>query len=361
MSSWIVDAARRQAGKQLAVSAIVLGVLVTLLGANWGYVREYFRGAHPVSAQELIGAAPSTRGWIRVQADKLHATGLQVITVRKKRGIERSRSVSTEFFVAEVGNRLLLVRGVPGQTALLEGTLAPPDPEAMSRLLDKPESRATLSSRFLPQMMDTHDYAGSATIWLPVGGLLALAALVWGGLGLARWRQPTSHPAVKPFVANQSLPAASASIERDIANAKTVKVGATTLTRRFVITQSLTKLDIQPATQLLWAFKQVTQKKMYYVIPAGKTYAAVLNFESGTVTLGGKEAVVDKALAFLTEHAPWAMYGHSPEIAAVYKDKRQREQLKAHVRSGIEKARAAAAAAATTTAATPAGADARLA
>ena len=44
----------------------------------------------------------------------------------------------------------------------------------------------------------------------------------------------------------------------------------------------------------------------------------------------------------MAEHAPWALYGHSPEIAAVYKDKKQREQLKAHARSGIEKARAAA-------------------
>ncbi len=346
MSAWIVDAARRQAGKQAAAAAIVLVVLVALLLANRDYVREYFRGAHAVSAQELIGGGPGTRGWIRVQADKLHGTGLQIITVRKKHGVERSRSVTTEYFVAEIGDRLLLVKGEPGQGANLQGTLALLDQDAMSRLIDKAPSKAALQARFLPQMINTHDYAGSANLWLPVGGVLALAALVWGGLGFARWRNPLSHPAVKPFAADKSLEPASANIARDIANAKTVKVGATTLTRRFVITQSLTKLEIRPTTQLLWAFKQVTQKKMYYVIPAGKTYAASLNFEQGTVMLNAKEPVVDRALAFLTEHAPWAVYGHSPEIAAVYKDKKQREQLRQHVRSGIEKARAAATAAA---------------
>jgi hypothetical protein len=97
---------------------------------------------------------------------------------------------------------------------------------------------------------------------------------------------------------------------------------------------------------LLWAFKQVTQKKMYYVIPAGKTYAAVLNFESGTVTLSAKEDAAHRALGFLAEHAPWAVLGHSPEIAAIYKDKKRREELRAHVREGIEQAQAAAAAAA---------------
>ena len=104
----------------------------------------------------------------------------------------------------------------------------------------------------------------------------------------------------------------------------------------------------RPSRQLLWAYKRVTQKKMYYVIPAGKTYAAVRNFENGSVTLNGKEADVDRALGFMAEYAPWALYGHSPEIAAAYKDKRQREQLKAHVRSGIEKARATTSAAAST-------------
>jgi hypothetical protein len=80
---------------------------------------------------------------------------------------------------------------------------------------------------------------------------------------------------------------------------------------------------------------------------AGKTYAAVLKFENGSVTLNGKEPDVDRALGFMAEVAPWALYGHSPEIAAAYKNKRQREQLKAHVRSGIEKARAASNATAT--------------
>lgn len=351
MSSWIVDAARRQAGKQTAAAAVVVAVLGALLVANRDYVREYFRGAHVVSTQDLVSGAPSTRGWIRVQADKLHNTGLQVITVRKKHGIERGRSVSSEYYVAEVADRLLLVKGVPGQGSRLEGTLVSPDNEAMSRLLEKPETRAALSSRFLPQMIDTHDYAGSADVWLPVGGLLALAALVWGAIGARRWRQPMLHPAVKPFVADQSLQAAASNIARDVASAKTVKVGATTLTRRFVITQSLTKLDIQPTTRLLWAFKQVTQKKLYYVIPAGKTYAASLNFEKGSVLLNGKEPVVDKALAFLAEHAPWVVYGHSPELAAAFKDKRQREQFKVHVRNGIEKARAGASAAPTSAAA----------
>jgi hypothetical protein len=352
-SNWIVDAARRQAGKQLAVATIVLAVLLALLIGNWAYVREYFRGAHAVGTPELIAGGPATRGWIRVQAEKLHTTGLQVITVRKKRGVERSRSVSSEYFVAEVGERLLLVKGVPGQGQLLQGTLVPMDGDAMTRLFDKPEQRAALASRFLPQMIDTHDYAGSANLWLPVGGLIALAALIWGGLGFARWRNPLSHPAVKPFAADRSLKPASEAIARDITNAKAVKLGQTTLTRRFVITQSLTKLEIKPTTQLLWAYKQVTQKKMYVVIPAGKSFAAMLKFDNRTVTLASKEAQIDQALEFLVEHAPWAVYGHSPEIAAAYKDKRQREQLKAHVRAGIEKAREAAAAAAAAAPAAP--------
>jgi hypothetical protein len=70
--------------------------------------------------KDLIAGALGTRGWIRVSADKLHGTGLQVVTVRKKRGV------------------------------------------------------------------DTHVYSGSADVWLPVGGVIALVVLIWGGLAFTR-------------------------------------------------------------------------------------------------------------------------------------------------------------------------------
>lgn len=344
MSSWMLKAIRKQTAAQWMMAAAVLLALLAVLVSHWGYVREYFRGAHAVSAAELIAAAPSTQGWIRVQADQLHPTNMQVITVRKKRGVERGRSVTSEFFVAEIGDRLMLVNGLPGQTSLLEGTLAPLDAEAMSRLLDKPEARSQIGPRFLPQMMDTHDYAGSANIWLPLGGMLALFAAVWGGMGLMRWQQPEKHPVAKKLQTLGEPDKVSRAVERDMAGAAKLKVGDTTLTPRFAVKHPLLKLEVQALSELLWVYKKVIQKKLYYVIPAGKSYTLCLRFADGaSMDLAGKEAAVDGALAFLLEHAPWAVFGHSDEVAAVFKDKRKRPQLLAHVQQRQDALRAAAA------------------
>jgi type II secretory pathway component PulM len=34
--------------------------------------------------------------------------------------------------------------------------------------------------------VDTHVYSGSADVWLPVGGVIALVVLIWGGLAFTR-------------------------------------------------------------------------------------------------------------------------------------------------------------------------------
>lgn len=340
MSLWIVDAAKKQATKQLALAAAVLAIIAVVAVSNADYLRSYFKGAQSVSAADVTNGLVRSDAWIKLQADKLHPTGLQEITVRKKRGVERGREVSSEYFVAEIGDRLMLVKGVPGQGAELDGTMKPMEEKAYAQLFSDPAKAAALRPKFVTQMMDTHDFGASAGNWLPFGGFVALAALVWGGIGLARWRNPHAHPAVKPFVADGSLDAASNSIARDVGTRKFVSTGNVTLTRRFIVRQGWSSLDIKPATELLWAFKQVTQKKMYYVIPAGKAVAASLNFDKGTINLSAKEDKVDEVLAWVSEHAPWAVLGHSEEIAAIYK--KQRDQLKSHVKEGIEKARAEA-------------------
>lgn len=341
MSLWIEKAARRQAGKQLALAAAVLVVIAAAMASNMDYLRSYFAGARNVSASELVTDRVGLGTWIQVNADKLMPTGVQEIRVRKKRGVERGREVSAEFFVAEIGEKFLLIKGVPGQTSKLEGTLVPMNHEAFTNVIGDAAKAAAVRPRFMTHMMDTHDFGSSAGNWLPVAGFVALGALFWGGMGLARWRNPSSHPAVKALAKNDQLASASNSIARDLGTNNARTLGQVTLTRHFLVRQTWHGLDIKPLTDLLWAYKQVVKRKIYYVIPAGQTFGAAFNFDKLKVAVSGKEADVDEALAWSMQHAPWTAYGHSDELAAVYKN--QRKELQAHVKAGIERARADAA------------------
>jgi hypothetical protein len=100
MSNWILQAARRQSGKQLALALVVLTIVVMLMLSNKDYIREYLRGPHTITANELNPSSSKTQGWLTLRADKIHPTGIQEITVRKKRGVERGRSVSAVYFIA---------------------------------------------------------------------------------------------------------------------------------------------------------------------------------------------------------------------------------------------------------------------
>jgi hypothetical protein len=328
MSNWILQAARKQSGKQITLSLAALGIVTMLLLSNIDYVREYFRGAHEVSASDLKTSNPQTAGWISLKANKVHNTGLQEITVRKKRGIERSRSVSAVYFIAEVGTQYVLVKGDEGQTTALKGTFEPMNSEIAEQIFKDPQMQE-MRPLFYPLVMNTHDYDNEASTWLPVGGLVALGALIWGGIGFMRFRKPETHPAVKPFVAAGTLDAAGKSMARSLKEKSALKLGNSLVTPQYVVTQGWLKLDIKLLDELLWAFKVVTQKKLYYIIPAGKTYSASLNFEKGTLLLGGKEKKVDDVLEFVAERAPWASFGHDDGMAQVYK--KQRASLVEHV------------------------------
>ena len=354
MDHWITKAARRQAGTQTIMAAIVLALLASWGASNLTYLREVFRGPHALSAADLA-ADRGTQGWVKVQADKLHATGLQQITVRKKRGVERGRSVSAEYFVAEIGDKLVLVRGMPGQSPALEGEFVQVDARALGELFKGAELEK-MKTVLHPRMIDTHDFAETGSTGLWVGGLAALFAAGWGLLGFVRWRDPKKHPGVKVLAAggDAMLADASRKIERDLATAgRHIAFGSgVTLTSEFAVRCSWFGFEVLPMEHLLWAYKQVTKQKLYYVIPAGKTFAAELHFRDGKLTLAGKEPKVDEALVFAARMAPWAVLGWSDEVKAMVGNKQRRRELIAHV-DGVRAKLTAQAAQAAQAVATP--------
>jgi hypothetical protein len=333
MNDWITKAARRQAGTQAAIASLVLALLAWGALSNLPYLREVFSGPHALSATDLA-AGRGTQGWVKVQADKLHATGVQQITVRKKRGVERGRSVSAEYFLAEIGEKLVLVKGVPEQSAELEGEFVPVDARALGEIFKGPELekvKAVLHSR----MIDTHDFSESGSTALWIGGLVAVFALGWGLLGFMRFHDPKKHPAVKPLVAAGQgvLEAASHKIEQDLAlPGRHLALGSgVTLTSEYAVHRSIFAFEVSAFADLLWAYKRVTRRKLYFVIPLGKTFAAQLHFRDGAIASAGKEPKVDEALTFIANAAPWAVFGYSDEVKALYDNKQRRRELIVHV------------------------------
>ena len=58
---------------------------------------------------------------------------------------------------------------------------------------------------------------------------------------------------------------------------------------------------------------------MYFVIPVSRTSEAILVFYGGSATVPARKKRVDDLLEFAVRRSPWAVFGHTQEIASLFK------------------------------------------
>ncbi|MGL4576380.1 MAG: DUF6709 family protein [Burkholderiaceae bacterium] len=313
---------------RVVAALIVLATLVFSLAANAKYIRSFFNGPTAMSSAQLgaakdLDSLPSA--WVTLSADAVHATGLQQISVRKKHGVERSRSVSANYFVAQMGDRLLLVKAHDDTpTKVLTGELKWIAADAQAQLLQgiPAAEQASTRQRFYPLMLDTADFKDGGYIGFTIAGLIAAAMLIVGGIAFQRWSNPAKHPALQAAAKWGTPDVVAAKVQNELQAPGVLKLKGFTFTQNFLMRKTLFSFDLKRLDDLLWAYQKVTQKKLYYVIPAGKTYELKLNFADAELAIPGKEAQIGQAIDQLAAARPWIVYGYSDQLAALWKKKR---------------------------------------
>ena len=323
--NWMEAKIRRASAMRLFLAIAVLVIVAGMLAANARYFRNFFKGPYAIPVAELK-AAPSAkdlpRYWVTVTADKIVETGFQEITIHKKHGVERSREVSASYHVAALGDRLLLVKSHRDTPSVaLIGYLKPVAEPVDEKFFLSPDI-VEIRSKFLPMMLDTGDFEGDGQFGLVVAGLLSLAALVFGFMAWGRYRNPGAHPVIRNSRNWGAPDDVSATIQAELVSGKTLKMGGYVFTPTFLVRDELLNFEVLRLDEVLWAYKHVLAKKLYYVIPAGKTFSVRLNWLNHNVTVNGKEADVGAVLQYFTNYLPWTLVGYSDELAAAYKKKR---------------------------------------
>lgn len=330
-ANWLLAQVRRTARNRIILAALlVLGALAVLIG-NRAYLKEYFQGPAYLSAGELERAGSLDaldRRWIRVEAVAVEDTGVTEITVRTKRGVERGRSVTASYHAALLGSRILVVKhaaeGSPG--TLLTGELRPLEGK-LAEALFKDGAGAAMRPMFMPMQLEATDYRASGH-WILLGVIATLAVAAWLVLTSRGWlAAPHTHPALRRASAWGDLRALDAAVAEDRLGA--LNLAGWELGRRFLVRSSLLGLELHRLDELLWAYGEVTKKKLYYVIPAGQTQALVLRWRDRTVRIDCKEAVMLGALEQVVAGQPWIMVGWSKDAETFYD--RQRGRFAAEV------------------------------
>lgn len=337
--NWLFAAARSTGRNRLVLATLVALITVIGLASQAQYLREYFSGPARVSAADLLAlhsVQQAPRRWVRLEvpAGSLHATGLQEITVRTKRGVERGRSVSATYHAAVINQHGLLVKvaGEEPPSGLLVGELVPMEDGVASSLF-KGES-AGMRDAFLPFELHVHDYRSSGH-WIlaaAVGALLFAAVFASSG---RRWmNSPDQHPAVAKCKAWGDLRALAQELET-VAQFGT-KLAGWRLGDRYLVRHALLALEVHALDELLWVYFEVTKKKLYFVIPAGQTTALVFKWRDATVRVAVDENEAAGAVAALAENYPWVIYGWSKETQQMYE--KQRGNFAVFVRKAREQA-----------------------
>ena len=146
----ILQAARRDSKFLFVTSLIVFGFCAIVLVYNWTYVYNWILG--PFTFDAALAAPNGPREFITVDASDLKATTvIEESTVRLFRGAVESTSVNANYFVADVGGKLLIVKLDPefsGDT--VEGRLKP----LSNALRTKIEQRASSELSLHPAVLD---------------------------------------------------------------------------------------------------------------------------------------------------------------------------------------------------------------
>lgn len=323
MTTWIERTARQKSIGQVVLFLVVTAIVVWICAENRAYLKVFFKGPPPATAADLDMAEHEVNGeeliatpYVTITGDKVLNTGVQEVTTTD--GF--IKNVSAGYYALEVGDRILIVKSgkTPSTTVGGELELMPFD---LKSDLFPPGTDPTEEAVVYPLLLDAtyreSGYAGA--FWV------LLAEALFGFFAWRSWRRlsgQVEHPAVTRAKAWGDLAVTSAEVERELEMAVKTKRGGWILTQNYAVKNARLSFDLFRMDNLVWVYKRGIKRRVNFIIPAGTTYAAALNFSDGHAEVVGSQKKVDELLVLASERAPWVVKGYTDDLAKFYKSSR---------------------------------------
>jgi hypothetical protein len=190
----IEEAARSDNRFSVWVSALLTTACVLVLAIHARYLYNWVAGPFPIEASQL--ADPGWHRFVRAQGELEHSGVIEETSRRIARFVEVHREETAEFFMMQVGDRLLLVK-VPREFSgnVVEGQLVE-TPERVRELIDR-----RLSVHHW--MIDAeHSFRGDVDVPFVLALLLIVPAGWWLVSATKRARSILRHSAIAPLAAH---------------------------------------------------------------------------------------------------------------------------------------------------------------
>lgn len=325
--TWLERQVRKAQLLQIAACLAVVLAVAGLAACFQRYYANYFAGPYDIPTGELTAATNADdlpRYWVRLTPQQVIDSGVDHITISKRRGRETGRSVTAHYWLAVVGDRLMVVSSPNNPLtagAPLQGVLRQLDSgrrQHFSELL-KPEHRA----RLLPFLLDVADFdVDTGQIGLVGAGFAVAGALGWAAFAGRRAISPRGHHALAALTrGSHDIDAVSRAVEADVAAGQVVNLGKRRLTRDYIFKTGL-GFDIRPNSDLVWAYTITTNRKIYGIIPMGSSHQIALHYAREKLTEKIKAASAEVAMPAIARVSPWTFVGWATEIDEAWRKSR---------------------------------------
>jgi hypothetical protein len=317
-STWLVRAVRTRAVRAFSTAVALLALGALFAAGQARYLRNFFGGPYAATAEDLAAihdpdAAPHY--FVHVEGTRAVELGLEVYEVRTQSGRETGRTLKARFYALQVGDRFLVVKAANASNLVVEGELRPVDGELESHLYSSADMRA-VRNRFHPYFLDTQSFRSAGYWGLGLGSVFFAVFGFWAARAWKRVQGPANDALVERASAWGDPAVVSAEIEQE-RERPWLKVGGFEITERYVVKATFYGLTVLRLSDLLWAYKKVIKKSVNFV-PVGKDYQAVLCCAGGTAEVQTKEDRVHEILQYAAARTPWALFGHTKELADAF-------------------------------------------
>jgi hypothetical protein len=302
------------------LAAALIG-LVLVIGAgvlSRRYLENLFSGPFVLDRSEILAAGRASdfpKYYLTISGDEVIDTGYQYVTE-----YDDGREKIDSYYVAlALTDRLLLVETKDADFVTeYTGALVSISDEIQREIIGDLESEfPELRGIFLPFMLDTGDFRTNGFIGLGVGTAIVVVCLWWGLTAANRIDNPKKHPFLRDIARFGDTDAVLDQIESEL-TLSSDSVGKLKMTRNWLVYETNVLLFVTRHRDVMWVYKKVVQHG------AGRQHTAVLWDRYGkSVSITGKENVVNAALVAVSHYAPWAIRGYDGETEHAWKYQRR--------------------------------------
>jgi hypothetical protein len=207
---WIARQVKIVCFRRIVIWSIAAVLVALLVASQYRYFFNFACGPFEVIQEQLNSITninDSARYFATVNGSKIADTGIQQTTTRN--GVVES---TDNFYVLEIGDRLLLVESTGPPTTTVTGEMAPIPPNLDKQILKTSEMQP-IRERFYPFYICHNDFRMLG--YIEIGALFVFALFFVGNVFPAwvRFRYPRQHPAITRAAAWRDLDSTSCDVE----------------------------------------------------------------------------------------------------------------------------------------------------